>query len=149
MSPEEFRRILAAGESPTVEFKRCGSTPGTDTFETICSFANRNGGNIFLGVEDNGEVVGVKEGAVLAVKRNIVNVVNNPAMFGSAPTIEFEDIVYQGRTVVRIWVPAIQGVYRFKGDVFDRIADADVKLRSDAQISGSSNVLVGSTPCPL
>ena len=135
MDPTELERILKAGESPTVEFKRCGSTPGTDTFETICSFANRNGGSIYLGVGDDGEVLGVKDGATLAVKRNIVNVVNNPTMFGSAPTIEFEDIAYQGRTIVRIWVPAIQDVYRFKGDVFDRIADADVKLRSDAQIS--------------
>lgn len=135
MGPDEFERILKNGESTVVEFKRCGATPGTDTFETICSFANRNGGNIFLGVADSGEVTGVLENSVLSIKRNIASMVNNPKMFDSAPVVEFEDIVYRGKTVIRIWVPAIQGVYRFKGEIFDRVADSDIRLRSDAQIT--------------
>ena len=32
-------RYIQAGEGISVEFKRCGSQPGKDTFETICSFA--------------------------------------------------------------------------------------------------------------
>ncbi|MCI6846652.1 MAG: putative DNA binding domain-containing protein [Solobacterium sp.] len=30
-----------------------------DVFDTVCSFSNRNGGHIFLGVNDQKEIVGV------------------------------------------------------------------------------------------
>lgn len=135
MKQRELDDILRAGESSTVEFKRCGNQPGPDVFETICSFANRDGGSIFLGVTDGGEVRGVPEGSLAAIKRNVVNVLNNPDVFSAAPTVEFEEVGYDGRTILRIWVPAVQGVFRLKGEVYDRVADADVRLRSDAQIS--------------
>ena len=47
-------RYIQTGEGISVEFKRCGSQPGQDMFETICSFANRQGGSILLGVRDDG-----------------------------------------------------------------------------------------------
>ena len=53
--------MLERGEGISVEFKRCSNVPEHDTFETICSFANRQGGNILLGVENDGTVVGVNE----------------------------------------------------------------------------------------
>lgn len=31
-------RYTQAGEGISIEFKRCGTQPGQDTFETICSF---------------------------------------------------------------------------------------------------------------
>ena len=34
-------RYIQTGEGISIEFKRCGSQPRQDTFETICSFANR------------------------------------------------------------------------------------------------------------
>ena len=46
-------RYIQAGEGISVEFKRCGSQPGKDTFETICSFANRQGGSMLLGIRDD------------------------------------------------------------------------------------------------
>ena len=33
-------------------------------------------------------------------------------------------------------MPATHGVFRFKGEVYDRVADADVRLRSESQIMG-------------
>ena len=56
MNREELENVVREGESLTVEFKRCGNKPGRDVFETICAFANRQGGNLLLGVLDDGEV---------------------------------------------------------------------------------------------
>lgn len=50
METRELDAILHQGAGISIEFKRCGSLPERDTFESICSFANRQGGNIFLGV---------------------------------------------------------------------------------------------------
>ena len=43
MDEAELRSDLATGETPSIEFKRCGNSVGRDTFETICSFANSFG----------------------------------------------------------------------------------------------------------
>ena len=41
----------------------------------------------------------------------------------------------EGRLVIRVWVPMGPSLYTFKGAVYDRVADADVRVRSDAQIT--------------
>lgn len=119
----------------TTEFKRRGNQPGDDTYESICSFANRQGGNVFLGVSDDGSVAGVPKDRVLAIGRSVVNAVNNPKLFDPIPTVEVEDISYDDKAVVRVWVSLGESVYRYKGIVYDRVADVDVKIASAEQIA--------------
>lgn len=135
MNAEELRGYLAAGEGLQTEFKRCGSGPQNDVYETVCSFANRQGGNIFMGVNDDGAVVGVSPAAVRDVQRMVVNAVSNPKLFPIPPVIETEAIELDGAWVVRIWVPVGPAVYSFKGVMYDRIADADVKVTGVEQIT--------------
>ena len=130
-----LQSYVQAGEGLTVEFKRCGGQPGDDTFETICSFANRQGGNLFLGVEDDGTVRGVPDKAIRSIQRNLVNVVNNPKLFNVAPVVETEVIAVDGHVVIRVWVPMGPAVYTYKGVTYDRIADSDVRLVGIDQIS--------------
>lgn len=129
-------RYIQAGEGISVEFKRCGSQPGQDTFETICSFANRQGGSILLGVRDDGAVEGVPEASALNIEWNISNVTSNPNLFNVSPLVEFERLHdTEGRLVIRVWVPMGPSLYTFKGVVYDRVVDADVRVKSDAQIT--------------
>ncbi len=53
--------LISQGESITVEFKESKSKLNKDVFESVCAFLNRHGGHLFLGVRDNGEIVGVDE----------------------------------------------------------------------------------------
>lgn len=131
----ELNKLLKQGEGISIEFKRCGNLPEQDTFETICSFANRQGGNIFLGVLDNGTVSGVNAKRLLEIQRNIVNTVNNPKLFNVAPALEFETIPYDDAVVLRVWVPVSSIVHKYKGVVFDRSADSDIKVETDSQLS--------------
>ena len=135
MTLDELMQVLQAGESSMVEFKRCSELPHTDTFETVCSFANRSGGSIYLGVDDDGQVLGVDSKRVSEIERIVVNVVSNRKMFEPAPMVETEHIEYDERIIVRIWVAPSSSVVRFKGAVFDRIADVDTHIESDIQIS--------------
>lgn len=61
MDDKTLRSILAVGETIAVEFKRCGNKLENDVYETVCSFLNRFGGDLFLGVMDNGTVSGISE----------------------------------------------------------------------------------------
>ncbi|MBT1173959.1 putative DNA binding domain-containing protein [Bifidobacterium sp. LC6] len=135
MTPDDLTQVLRGGESTTVEFKRCGDLPHADTFETVCSFSNRMGGDIYLGIDDDGDVSGVDKSRVAEIERNIANVANNRKLFVPAPTLETEHCEYDGRMIIRIWVAPSSSVIRFKGVVYDRIADADIRLESDIQIS--------------
>ncbi len=48
MKIDELNLILKIGETIAVEFKRCGNGIENDTYETVCSFLNRFGGDLFL-----------------------------------------------------------------------------------------------------
>lgn len=135
MNAEELRGHLAVGEGLLTEFKRCGTGPENDLYETVCSFANRQGGNIFMGVDDDGVVVGIPPAAVRDWQRAVVNAVSNSKLFPIPPVIETESIEVDGAWVIRIWVPVGPAVYSFKGVMYDRIADADVKVTGIEQIT--------------
>lgn len=135
MNLEDFEDILERGEGISVEFKRCGNLPEHDTFETICSFANRQGGNILLGVLNDGTVIGVNENKVLDIQRNVVNRVNDPRAFNAPPFLDIEVVHYKGMVVIRIWVPFDAIVHKYKGIVYDRAVDSDVKVETDTQLS--------------
>lgn len=135
MTGDELVQILANGESSIVEFKRCGDLPHADTFETVCSFANRLGGDIYLGVDDDGSIIGIDGRRAVEIERNVANVVSTRKLFSPAPMVETERIQCGGRTVVRVWVAPSSSVIRFKGVVYDRVVDADIRIESDIQIS--------------
>lgn len=135
MDARDLMAHVASGEGLMTEFKRCRTTPEHDTFETICSFANRQGGNLFLGVDDDGSISGVPVRAARNIQRSIVNVISNPNQFNVAPVVETESVEVNGQTVVRVWVPAGPVVYAYKGVTYDRIADADVKVVGVEQMS--------------
>lgn len=135
MDCRELKKRLRAGEGMSTEFKRCGGQPGEDVFETICSFANRQGGDLFLGISDDGSLLGIPQKAAMGIQRNIVNVVSNPRLFNTAPMIETEAIECDGQTVIRVWVPMGPAVYSYKGTIYDRVADADVRIVGVDQIA--------------
>lgn len=139
MENKRLEALVNQGEGMTVEFKRCGNKPGRDVFETICAFANRQGGNLLLGVLDDGEVCGIPGGEVLSVERNIANVTSDPNLFSSTPVLEFERMAEGDATVLRVWVPIGPSVYRYKGVVYDRVADADIRVTSDARVNAIYN----------
>ena len=56
--------MLKQTEGAYLEFKRAGDGAKGDVFESVCAMLNRFGGDLFLGVEDNGEIVGLPEGRV-------------------------------------------------------------------------------------
>lgn len=64
-------QFIESGESITVEFKQAKKNLPSNLFETVCSMLNRNGGHIFLGVKDNGEIVGVYKDYIKEMKKRV------------------------------------------------------------------------------
>jgi len=68
----EIQKLVAAGESQQVEFKKKAAHPDKIVRELI-AFANTAGGTLLIGVEDNGTLAGVPfpDEEILDVKRTI------------------------------------------------------------------------------
>ena len=131
----DIKTLLTIGENIVIEFKRAGNGPDHDTYESICAFLNRQGGDVLLGVTDDGKVIGVPPKAASSMVRQIVNVMNDPNLWEPRIAVYPEVIVYRGKTIIRIHVPTGPDVYRFKGKCYDRVNDADVVVRGTAPIA--------------
>lgn len=59
MNAEFGYSLIKQGEGISVEFKSAQSAIPKNLFETVCAFLNRVGGNILLGVEDDGSIIGI------------------------------------------------------------------------------------------
>lgn len=130
--PHELLTIIQNGETIEVEFKKSTNDITKDIYETVCSFSNRNGGHIFLGVKDNGTILGIEPNYVDRMKKNFVTSVNNenkmyPPLY--LTPIEYE---YEGRIILYIHVPLNSNVCRCNGRIYDRINESDIDITNHA-----------------
>ncbi|WP_243128573.1 winged helix-turn-helix transcriptional regulator [Pseudoflavonifractor sp. BSD2780061688st1 E11] len=123
-----------------MEFKRCGNGIESDVYETVCSFLNRFGGDIFLGVLDDGTVLGVPENAAADMVRNFISCVSNPALFTPTVYLSPKVLKYEGKTIIHIHVLPSAEVHSYKKIIYDRI-DMLPKLRimAENQSNGSGH----------
>ena len=135
MELSEFEKVLAKGENSQVEFKKCSNQVAQDFFETVCSFSNKFGGDIYLGVDDNKSVVGINREQLKSLKQNIVSCCNNDSLFMPHVSVDFEDIEYYGKTVLRVIVPTGSIACSYKKKFYDRQYDSDVVLLDPTAIA--------------
>ena len=132
MTLEVVLQKIKQGESNQQEFKRCGGSIEKDVLETVCSFLNRFGGDIMLGVLDNGTICGVPEKSAENLMRNLTNLCNDPKLFDPVCVVTCEAVEIEGKTVIVVNVPPSSTVHSFKGKVYDRSGDVDIIIKNDA-----------------
>lgn len=136
MDLNKLQSIFTIGETVAVEFKRCGNGIESDTYETVCSFLNRFGGDIFLGVLDDGTVAGVPEKAAPDIVRNFIKTVSNPAVFSPTVYLVPEIIKYDNKhTIIHLHISPSAEVHSYKRVIYDRVDDADVKVTATGAIA--------------
>jgi ATP-dependent DNA helicase RecG len=125
MTQSQIQDIIREGENISVEFKKCATELNHSVFETVCSFLNRSGGHLLLGIDDEGNITGVRENCVDTMMKNFINTVNNPESL--TPTFYFAPEVFtiENRKIIHIYIPESSQVHRYKGKVYDRVGDAD------------------------
>lgn len=73
MTTPTLRTLIAVGENLHVEFKQWPVQPD-DLAAAIVAFANTDGGQLLLGVEDHGQVIGIAEGDRDRIAQTVDNV---------------------------------------------------------------------------
>ena len=125
MNEDELKIIIERGECETVEFK---SSFNHETILSLNAFANTKGGSVFVGVKNDGTIVGVSTNKeTLSHWINEIKSKTEPSLIPEATELTLED-----KTVVTLSVKefpvkpvSFQGRYYYK-----RIKNSNHPLRS-------------------
>lgn len=98
--------VIPSKESLVVEFKSewNSKNDGTNIKKTIVAFANTAGGDLYLGVGDDGSIVGVHDAD--ALEERISCTIRDNIQPSLASFVTTEQIRIQGKTVLRVHVDA-------------------------------------------
>lgn len=125
---------IKKGEGINVEFKESKSRLNKDVFDTVCAFLNRSGGEIFLGVTDNGEILGVESDSINSIKKDFVTVMNNGNKINPTYYLNIEEITIKDKIILYIFVPESSQVHRCNGKIYDRNEDGDINITDNTNL---------------
>ncbi len=126
-----IQRLLKAGESRAVEFKASRNALNRDIYETVCAFLNCEGGDILLGVADDGTIQGVDPESLAQMRRDFANAINNPQIINPPCYLGVEEVESDGAIILHILVPPSSQVHRCKGRIYFRNEDGDFDITDD------------------
>lgn len=126
--------ILQSGESISVEFKQSQVNLNKDVFDTVCSFLNRHGGDIVLGVDDDGSVIGINPDKIDKIKKEFVTQMNNPNKINPPFYLSIDEVNIESKKVLHIYVPESSQVHRCSNKIFDRNEDGDIDITNNTNL---------------
>lgn len=132
---DELMNVIKKGEGVTTEFKKASNRLPQNLFETICAFLNRNGGNIFLGIADDGKIMGVNKESIIDMKKDFANLCNNPEKIEPTIYLNIKEYEINDKVILHIYVNEGTDVYRTNGKVFDRNEDGDYEMKYAGRIA--------------
>ncbi len=135
MTIKELKQLIYTGEKIDVEFKQSRNDITKDVYDTVCSFNNRNGGHIFLGVKDNGEILGVEPYVMDKMLKDFTTAINNankvyPPLYLTPEVYEVEPEV----NIIYIRVPEGGQVRRHNGIIWDRTYEGDIDITKNEEL---------------
>ncbi len=134
MNTKSIKELIDAGESRVVEFKTSRNELPGDLYESICAFLNRDGGDIVLGVKNDGSVQGINPACIEQMKKNFTNMINNPEILNPPCYLSINDISHDGQTLLHIYVPPSSQVHRCKSRIYDRNEDGDYDITDNQDL---------------
>jgi len=137
MTIEKLEELLQAGEGFTIEYKECVNGLNDSVYETVCSFSNRYGGHILLGVREvnhRAVVIGVNPKCITDMKKNFVNMLNNPNKIHPSLYLNLEEMEYKGMKLLWVYVPISSQIEFCNNRIYDRNEDADQDVSTSADL---------------
>lgn len=67
MTQDKFIALTRKGEGTQIEYKTSTEEISESLYESVCSFLNHTGGQILVGVQDDGTIVGVNPDKALVL----------------------------------------------------------------------------------
>jgi len=120
---ERIEKIIASGESETMDFKRKASD---NLYKTLCAFANTKGGVVLLGVDDDGNVMNV------TFKKEMLRDLANSIMNKLKIQPSIEKSTHQGKTLIKVEVEPSKIPISYAGRYYKRVGTNNVEISSES-----------------
>ncbi len=126
--PEDLQQLLESGTGVTVVCREVDAELPEDVYETICALADRDGGHLFLGVRDDGQVAGISADRVERFRRQIETDVRDEEKMH--PGMDLHPVCYDadGKRILSIRVPPSDDVSYWMGSAWDRQGDRNADI---------------------
>lgn len=132
---DKLVKIINEGEGVYTEFKEANNKLPKNLFETVCAFLNRNGGNIFLGISDNGKIIGIDKARIDSLEQDFINLCNNPQKIEPTVYLNINEYTIDNKIILHIYVHESSMVHRTNGVVYDRNEDGDYRVTIPERIA--------------
>lgn len=134
MTEREIKKLIKNGEKINVEFKESKETLTKDLYDSVCSFNNRNGGHIILGVNDKREIVGVNPQKIDKMIKEFTTAINNSKKIYPPLYLTPVEMDIDGKKIIHIRVPEGTQVLRHNGKILDRSYEGDINITDNAEL---------------
>lgn len=132
--PKRFEELIAQGEGISIEFKECKDALPKNVFETLCAFLNRFGGDIFLGLKDDGTIIGVDKDKSKKIRADFVSAMNNPQKIFPTVYLPVDEFELDSKTILHVYVPESSQVHNTNRRIFDRNEDGDFDITDNTDL---------------
>lgn len=129
--PEELLEIIKSGEGINAEFKKSTYELPKSICKTVCSFSNRDGGHIFLGVKSSGNIVGIQPICVERIKKELVASLSDESKMSPPLYLSPVEYEYNGKTILYIYVPSSPSVERYADRIYDRNCGTNLDITNN------------------
>jgi ATP-dependent DNA helicase RecG len=89
---------------------------------------NRKGGNLLLGIKDDGTVEGIEETKMQSIVDQLVSLMNNPQKLSPTIYLAPEIISIDNKKIIYLQIPESSQVHSTSGKIFDRNSDGDFNI---------------------
>ena len=135
MTIEEIKKLIATGEQIDVEFKKAENDLNKDVYESVCSFNNREGGHLILGVEDKTKsIIGVNPERVDKMLKDFTTSINNANKINPPMYLTPELYEIDRKMIIYIRIPEGAQLRRLNGRIWDRTYEGDIDITDNAEL---------------
>ncbi|MFH0733349.1 MAG: RNA-binding domain-containing protein [bacterium] len=135
MSLELIQKLIRHKEGVHLEFKESKNKLPENLFETVCAMLNNEGGDVLLGVADNGSLIGIEPAKVDLISKNIVDLSNNSEKI-NPPFILFpQSYKINEKWIIHIQIPVSSQVHKSGQFIYNRSNEGDFKVTQPHQIA--------------
>lgn len=136
MDNQRINKLLKQKEGIRLEFKEVSTNLlPKSLFESICAMLNGMGGDILLGVMDDGTVSGIKDEYIDQLIKDIVNLSNNPGKLDPPFILHPQICQIDGKLILHVAVPESSELHKCINVVYNRGHDGDYRITQPSQIA--------------
>ena len=118
---KKIKAIIEQGEGYRIEFKKSYKAVPRNAYESICAFLNEKGGHLFLGVDNDGVIEGIKKDSLQEQLKTLSDDMNNPQVISPTFSVETEVVTIDDKIIICLYIPESSHIHRYNDRYNDRV----------------------------